>query len=45
MHDLIIRNAHIVDGTGAPPFDDQDTLVATLLHIWTTALYEDTSTP
>ena len=31
--------------TGAPPFDDQDTLVATLLHIWTTALYEDTSTP
>src|SRR5690348_5329384 len=31
--------------TGTPPFDDQDTLVATLLHIWTTALYEDTSTP
>jgi TetR/AcrR family transcriptional regulator, ethionamide resistance regulator len=31
--------------TGAPPFDHQDTLVATLLHIWTTALYEDTSTP
>jgi AcrR family transcriptional regulator len=30
---------------GTPPFDDQDTLVATLLHIWTTALYEDTSTP
>ncbi len=24
---------------GAPPFDDQDTLVGTLLHIWTTALY------
>jgi TetR/AcrR family transcriptional regulator, ethionamide resistance regulator len=31
--------------TGTPPFDDQDTLVATLLHIWTTALYADTSTP
>ena len=31
--------------TGAPPFDDQDTLVATLLHIWMTALYADTSTP
>ena len=31
--------------TGVPPFDDQDTLVATLLHIWTTALYEDTSMP
>jgi AcrR family transcriptional regulator len=30
---------------GIPPFDDQDTLVATLLHIWTSALYEDTSTP
>jgi AcrR family transcriptional regulator len=26
---------------GTPPFDDQDTLVSTLLHIWTTALYED----
>ena len=26
--------------TGTPPFDDQDTLVSTLLHIWTTALYE-----
>jgi AcrR family transcriptional regulator len=25
--------------TGTPPFDDQDTLVSTLLHIWTTALY------
>jgi AcrR family transcriptional regulator len=31
--------------TGTPPFDDQDTLVSTLLHIWTSALYEDTSTP
>jgi AcrR family transcriptional regulator len=31
--------------TGTPPFDDQDTLVATLLHVWTTALYADTSTP
>jgi AcrR family transcriptional regulator len=31
--------------TGTPPFDDQDTLVSTLLHIWTTALYPDTSTP
>ena len=31
--------------TGTPPFDDQDTLVATLLHIWITALYADTSTP
>jgi AcrR family transcriptional regulator len=27
--------------TGTPPFDDQDTLVATLLHIWTTTLYAD----
>jgi AcrR family transcriptional regulator len=27
--------------TGTPPFDDQDTLVATLLHIWTTALYAE----
>jgi AcrR family transcriptional regulator len=27
--------------TGTPPFDDQDTLVSTLLHIWTTALYEN----
>jgi TetR/AcrR family transcriptional regulator, ethionamide resistance regulator len=26
--------------TGTPPFDEQDTLVSTLLHIWTTALYE-----
>ena len=26
--------------TGTPPFDDQDTLVSTLLRIWTTALYE-----
>ena len=24
---------------GAPPFDDQETLVSTLLHIWTSALY------
>jgi TetR/AcrR family transcriptional regulator, ethionamide resistance regulator len=31
--------------TGTPPFDDQDTLVATLLHIWTTTLSADTSTP
>jgi len=31
--------------TGTPPFDDQDTLVATLLHIWTATLYADTSTP
>ena len=31
--------------SSTPPFDDQDTLVATLLHIWTSALYEDTSTP
>ena len=30
---------------GTPPFDDQDTLVATLVHIWTSALYPDTSTP
>ena len=30
---------------GTPPFDDQDTLVATLLHIWTTTLYAETSTP
>ena len=26
--------------TGTPPFDDQDTLISTLLRIWTTALYE-----
>jgi AcrR family transcriptional regulator len=26
--------------TGTPPFDDQDTLVSALLHIWTTTLYE-----
>jgi AcrR family transcriptional regulator len=25
--------------TGTPPFDDQDTLVGTLLHIWTSTLY------
>ena len=31
--------------TRTPPFDDQDTLVRTLLHIWTSALYADTSTP
>ena len=31
--------------TGTPPFDDQDTLVSTLLHIWTSALYDDTSMP
>src|SRR5581483_3918124 len=30
--------------TGTPPFGDQDTLVATLLHIWTSTLYPDTST-
>jgi TetR/AcrR family transcriptional regulator, ethionamide resistance regulator len=24
---------------GTPPFDDQDTLVSTLLHIWTSTLY------
>ncbi len=26
--------------TNTPPFDDQDTLVSTLLHIWTSTLYE-----
>jgi TetR/AcrR family transcriptional regulator, ethionamide resistance regulator len=26
--------------TSTPPFDDQDTLVSTLLHVWTSALYE-----
>ena len=26
--------------TNTPPFDDQDTLVSTLLHIWTSALYD-----
>jgi TetR/AcrR family transcriptional regulator, ethionamide resistance regulator len=26
--------------TGTPPFDDQDTLVSTLLRIWTATLYE-----
>lgn len=25
--------------TGTPPFDNQDTLVSTLLHFWTSALY------
>jgi hypothetical protein len=25
--------------TGTPPFDDQDTLVGTLLHIWTATPY------
>lgn len=25
---------------GIPPFDNQDTLIRTLLHIWTTALYQ-----
>jgi hypothetical protein len=25
--------------TGTPPFDDIDTLVSTLLHIWTSTLY------
>jgi hypothetical protein len=27
--------------TGTPPFDDQDTLVNTLLHLWTSALYQE----
>jgi AcrR family transcriptional regulator len=27
--------------TGTPPFDDQDTLVNTLLHMWTSALYQE----
>jgi AcrR family transcriptional regulator len=31
--------------TNTPPFDDQDTLVSTLLHIWTTALYDSDSSP
>ena len=35
----------ILTAAGTPPFDDQDTLVATLVHIWTSALYPDTSTP
>ena len=25
--------------TGTPPFDNTDTLVSTLLHIWTSTLY------
>jgi AcrR family transcriptional regulator len=25
--------------TGTPPFDDQETLISTLLHMWTSALY------
>jgi AcrR family transcriptional regulator len=28
--------------TGTPPFDDTDTLVSTLLHIWTSTLYAST---
>ena len=39
------ERVYYLAATGVPPFDDQDTLVATLLHIWITALYEDTSTP
>ena len=31
---------HYLAATGAPPFDDQDTLVSTLLHIWTSTLYK-----
>ncbi len=31
--------------TNTPPFDNQDTLIDTLLHFWTSALYMDTSTP
>jgi len=31
--------------TGTPPFDDQDTLVATLLRLWMSALYADASGP
>jgi AcrR family transcriptional regulator len=31
--------------TGTPPFDDQETLVATLAHIWTSTLYADTPAP
>ena len=27
--------------TGTAPFDDQDTLVSTLLHMWTSALYQE----
>jgi TetR/AcrR family transcriptional regulator, ethionamide resistance regulator len=27
--------------TGTAPFDDQDTLVITLLHMWTSALYQE----
>jgi TetR/AcrR family transcriptional regulator, ethionamide resistance regulator len=27
--------------TGTAPFDDQDTLVNTLLHMWTSALYQE----
>ena len=25
--------------TGTPPFDNQDTLIDTLVHIWASALY------
>jgi TetR/AcrR family transcriptional regulator, ethionamide resistance regulator len=30
--------------TGTPPFDDSDTLVGTLLHIWTSTLYATPAT-
>jgi hypothetical protein len=26
--------------TGTPPFDNQDTLISTLVHIWTSVLYQ-----
>jgi hypothetical protein len=26
--------------TSTPPFDDQDNLITTLLHIWTSVLYQ-----
>src|SRR4029079_16121029 len=42
---LLSERLYYLAATGPPPFDDQDTLVATLLHIWITALYADTSTP
>ncbi|MDX6339807.1 MAG: TetR/AcrR family transcriptional regulator, ethionamide resistance regulator [Streptosporangiaceae bacterium] len=33
------ERVYYLAATSTPPFDDQDTLVSTLLHIWTSALY------
>lgn len=33
------ERVYYLAATSTPPFDDQDTLVSTLLHIWTSTLY------